>query len=549
MNKLSAIALLSGIALAQPSTTVVEDTIVTNPGAQPVFGGNLHITWPKFTYDSFTIPSSSLDYPINNGVLNLSLVPVDHSQNPAVYTVQTTIAGITGPATYWKVLTSGTPLSLEQVTVDYAPGPNVNINAAQIVAAGSTTGKCLVYNGTIYAPASCGSPLGPYGVVSAGGTFPNLTATLSNPNLPLVDGMSIWVPPALFNLTGCDGITPLNLVVNGGITALIVNAFGSSPTPSLCNTMAQQWIQLTLYVGESEWFVQTPDLGEVVNIIQSNQSLFCDASSGGLGVDYACDLGLTEYTDGMVVWFRPDVIDTALPTLNISGLGSRDIATVGAFLGYGCFGEYVSGPSLALTFNNIVDEWFPDPSSPCFTGVQADPFAGPTPGVSMAFIQPSTHYFGLGFGPMMDLEASVTLRPSDITSLTTVPFTLVPAQGSGTLIENPSCFMNLTGNGTPYTGSSLPIIGVGTVTKMMPYMIEVGLSEGITDAANKAYALSPAQDTAFQALGSAAPSVPSVNSSDTLNQPLVLAVFGSDYAGGTGSLAVTCRYRVRSGLN
>jgi hypothetical protein len=59
--------------------------------------------------------------------------------------------------------------------------------------------------------------------------------------------------------------------------------------------------------------------------VQANSRLYC--ADGGASDTYSCSVtpGLNAYTSGMVIWFKPNTVNTGAATLNINGLGAKTI--------------------------------------------------------------------------------------------------------------------------------------------------------------------------------------------------------------------------------
>jgi hypothetical protein len=141
-------------AFGQVPQTVVSDTLVDAFSGQPVYQGTLHISWPQFAYNTTTVPAGDVTLAIANGVMLVSLTPTDRARSPVSYSVRITVNGIS-TLTYWNIPTGGGPYLVSQVTASYSPGPNTSVSLSQLLPGGATSGQCLEWSGSMWAPASC----------------------------------------------------------------------------------------------------------------------------------------------------------------------------------------------------------------------------------------------------------------------------------------------------------------------------------------------------------------------------------------------------------
>ena len=224
-----------GVALGQPPTSCIQDTLVIAPGATPVQLGTIQISWPQFNYGIYTVAPGQLTYTVNNGLVGgsvtpLCLVPTDHSSSFVAYSAHiTTGPGVQAIQTYWKIPTNGGPFTLNQVTVNYTPGLNVNINPTQLTTVGGAAGYALTLNssliptwlpeagGITYCPAGvCNSTGSAWGTSYAVGTGANDLVQLNgSAQLPAVSAALLTNFPNVPTATQLNSACPANQYTNG----------------------------------------------------------------------------------------------------------------------------------------------------------------------------------------------------------------------------------------------------------------------------------------------------------------------------------------------
>jgi len=161
LKKLLGLAvLLAGMAFATTPTTVT-DTI-KDPSMQPVKGGTISISFPYVCQepDGSNIESIYLTVPINSvGVFSVALAPTDVCV-PAGTSYLVTYSlpqGITRAPEIWTVPSSGSPIGLSSVVTFPPPIPTAIIALSLLSPSGATTGQCISWTGTAWAPGSCGN--------------------------------------------------------------------------------------------------------------------------------------------------------------------------------------------------------------------------------------------------------------------------------------------------------------------------------------------------------------------------------------------------------
>ena len=113
---------LTGLLLAQPSVTTIQDTIYKADGSR--FDGTAVINWITFdASDASNIGQQSLSVPIVNGAFYVQLVPNNNAHPTNVYTVHYNSAGLEQFTETWSVPASTVTLRVRDVRVDpNAPG-------------------------------------------------------------------------------------------------------------------------------------------------------------------------------------------------------------------------------------------------------------------------------------------------------------------------------------------------------------------------------------------------------------------------------------------
>ncbi len=112
----------TGLLLAQPSVTTIQDTIFKADGSR--FDGTAVINWITFdANDASNIGQQSLSVPIVNGSFYVQLVPNNNAHPTNVYTVHYNSAGLEQFTETWSVPASTVTLRVRDVRVDpNAPG-------------------------------------------------------------------------------------------------------------------------------------------------------------------------------------------------------------------------------------------------------------------------------------------------------------------------------------------------------------------------------------------------------------------------------------------
>ena len=131
---------------AQPPLTTVQDTLYNPDGS--LMNGNIVINVPAFSVNGVAIARGARAFPITNGVVNIQLVPTDHTSPAVAYSVNTVASGQTS-TTIWSVPTlpssrcpSGT-CTITEVTTLYTPGPNTTVELSQLSTQGALDGQIV----------------------------------------------------------------------------------------------------------------------------------------------------------------------------------------------------------------------------------------------------------------------------------------------------------------------------------------------------------------------------------------------------------------------
>ena len=116
-GRLMAISLAAtGLLLAQPSVTTIQDTIYKADGS--VFSGTAVINWSTFeSGNTSNIGMQSLTVPIVNGAFYVQLVPNTNAVPSNVYTVHYNSDGLEQFTETWAVPPSTTILRVRDVRV------------------------------------------------------------------------------------------------------------------------------------------------------------------------------------------------------------------------------------------------------------------------------------------------------------------------------------------------------------------------------------------------------------------------------------------------
>ena len=154
--KRSLLLLLFVCAAAKATPTQIRDTGYTGFGGT-LFSGRITVGAPDMTtQDGRTIHRWEQSYIISDGVISVDLEPNDTATPAgtsyvAVYRPKSGLAW----SERWVVLTSATPLRVNQVRVLNAPLPTVMIQPQQILRGGAASGQCLAWSGASWIPTNC----------------------------------------------------------------------------------------------------------------------------------------------------------------------------------------------------------------------------------------------------------------------------------------------------------------------------------------------------------------------------------------------------------
>ena len=164
LRSLVIVAWLGAFALAQAPLTTIQDTLYDADGSKS--NGNIIVSWPTFTSSSVTVPAGQRTYAVSNGAVFIALTPYSGYQVSIISRGATT-------QSYWSVPASAIPVTISQITVSYAPGPNTSVSLSQLTSGGASSGQCLVYSLSGWVPNSCA---GTASVVSVFGRTGAVTA-------------------------------------------------------------------------------------------------------------------------------------------------------------------------------------------------------------------------------------------------------------------------------------------------------------------------------------------------------------------------------------
>ncbi|MGE5571092.1 MAG: hypothetical protein ACM3S5_18815 [Rhodospirillales bacterium] len=149
MHRIFAFILLACVSMQ--AGTRIRDTVFYANGKRAE--GHITITWPAFTASSGrTVAAGTLDTKITNGLLDLDLEP---NPDGTSYTVRYFLNNGVSNLEYWIVPTSATAVTIPSVRTATIPTPNLQISPGQITQGGATTGQCMAWSGTSWAPVDC----------------------------------------------------------------------------------------------------------------------------------------------------------------------------------------------------------------------------------------------------------------------------------------------------------------------------------------------------------------------------------------------------------
>lgn len=144
-------------ALAQPTTTTVQDTVRNIDGS--LFRGEISVysTIP-LVCQSVPVPPGRVARALINGVLTLPLIPND-TCTPAGSTYRAIYRLVNGQEVLnatWLIPTSGSPVTIGsvQTAATSPPSPSFGIN---LLTGGTTKGDLIAYNGTVFVRVGAGS--------------------------------------------------------------------------------------------------------------------------------------------------------------------------------------------------------------------------------------------------------------------------------------------------------------------------------------------------------------------------------------------------------
>lgn len=130
--------LLCSPAFSQPTLTSIQDVLYRPDGSNVRFNGRLVISWQTFVQNGARVAAGTRTYRVNNGVVNLQLVPND-TATPAntTYRVLYDLDFGTDREVSWTVPTSGSPVTIS--TIEGPPASTIVAPAGIISLNGLTS--------------------------------------------------------------------------------------------------------------------------------------------------------------------------------------------------------------------------------------------------------------------------------------------------------------------------------------------------------------------------------------------------------------------------
>lgn len=169
---LAQVAPFQGVADA--ALTQVSDRLYRADGG--TCSGFFRVSWQTFVAagDGHLVVQGAITVPVVAGLLTVSLEPASYTVN-----YQLTPAGCVPNQEYWLVPTSSSPVPLSTVRSLNPPTPPTLLGLAYLGQGGATTGQCLAWSGSAWAPSSSCGGGGGSSAFSALTTSTNSTATMT----------------------------------------------------------------------------------------------------------------------------------------------------------------------------------------------------------------------------------------------------------------------------------------------------------------------------------------------------------------------------------
>jgi hypothetical protein len=335
---------------AAPTLTTIQDTLYTADGT--LLNGVVIITWPSFVAaDGSAIAAQTLTVPVPSGYFQVALVPTVGASTTVAYSVRINSAGKNQSTELWSVPQSSTPLSIQQVMIVQTGGiivgsigsggtGTINDTAIPITDVVGLSNELTMR--PMMGPAFADSRAA---IINSTGGIDAATGNLSD--CVHVDGSS-------GSCGGSSSTTSTASFVDAEVPAGTINGsntqFNLSQTPSPTSSVAV-W-RNGLYLNSGVDFTIS---GNAITFAASSTPLAGDSivatyrtGTGGSGLNpsaasvaaaigcpsasgsattYTCPATLAAAcTEGMTVYWTPDVTSGAAPTLN-AGCGAKAIHT------------------------------------------------------------------------------------------------------------------------------------------------------------------------------------------------------------------------------
>lgn len=147
--------LLFTFALTLQANTIVQQTVKNPDGS--LAAGIVHIKNSTMcTTGSSMLGNAVITVRFTAGAFSVSLIPNDTcTPTGSAYSVSWQLSGGQAFTEWWRVPTSGSPVTVDSVRVTVPPAINTSFNPSQLTQAGATTGMCLIWSGTSWGPEAC----------------------------------------------------------------------------------------------------------------------------------------------------------------------------------------------------------------------------------------------------------------------------------------------------------------------------------------------------------------------------------------------------------
>ncbi len=320
--KLCLLACLMPVAALAARTTVA-DILYTADGR--TCSGAMSVSWQTFyTADHRLVAAGSTYVRVTAGILAISLEPASYTAR-----YQLTPSGCVPNQEYWLVPISAVPVSLSVVRSLNPPTPPTLVGLAFLGQGGATTGQCLAWNGSFWAPSSsCGGGGGP-GISSLNGQTGSSQTFSNGINVTMSSAGNIhtlgW-QGQLSVQNGGTGTASLTGVLKGNSTS----AF--SPAAAADITTLFSGCSGVLYLG-ADGACHSLGSASVTSVGQSFTGGLISVSgspvtsAGTLALSVAGTSGGVPYFSSASSWLSSGVLTANLPVI---GGGAGAAPTVGA---------------------------------------------------------------------------------------------------------------------------------------------------------------------------------------------------------------------------